>query len=65
LRRDWAPSSRPTLNYRRHRTEVSQSHRDDQRLFTKRFQSAAEQLGHEQPAVHLADVHALAHLADD
>lgn len=26
-----------TLNYRRHRIEVSQSHRDDQRLFTERF----------------------------
>ena len=53
------------LSYRRHRIEESQSHRDDQRLFTERFQSAAEQLGHEQPAVRLAGVHALARLADD
>jgi hypothetical protein len=54
-----------TLNYRRHRIEQSQSHRDDQRLFTDRFQAAAEQLGHEQPAVRLAGVHAMARLADD
>lgn len=53
------------LNYRRHRLEESQSHRDDQRLFTDRFQSAADQLGHERPAVRLAGVHALARLADD
>lgn len=53
------------LNYRRHRIEESQSHRDDQRLFTERFQSAAEQLGHGQPAVRLAGVHALSRLADD
>ena len=53
------------LNYRRHRIEESQSHRDDQRLLTERFGSAAEQLGHEQPAVRLAGVHALARLADD
>jgi len=53
------------LRYRRHRIEESQSHRDDQRLFTDRFQSAAEQLGHGQPAVRLAGVHAMARLADD
>ena len=53
------------LNYRRHRIDESQSHRDDQRLFTERFGSAAEQLGHVQPAVRLAGVHALARLADD
>ena len=53
------------LNYRRHRIEESQSHRDDQRLFTDRFQSATEQLGQSQPAVRLAGVHALARLADD
>jgi uncharacterized protein YjbI with pentapeptide repeats len=53
------------LNYRRHRIEESQSHRDDQRLFTDRFQSAAEQLGHDQPAVRLAGVHAMTRLADD
>lgn len=54
-----------TLSYRRHRIEQSQSHRDDQRLFTERFQAAAEQLGHERPAVRLAGVHSLARLADD
>ena len=53
------------INYRRHRIDESQSHRDDQRLFTDRFQSASEQLGHERPAVRLAGVHAMAHLADD
>ena len=51
--------------YRRHRIEESQSHRDDQRLFTERFGSAAEQLGHDQPALRLAGVHAMARLADD
>jgi uncharacterized protein YjbI with pentapeptide repeats len=53
------------LNYRRHRIEESQSHRDDQRLFTDRFQMATEQLGHERAAVRLAGVHALARLSDD
>jgi hypothetical protein len=53
------------LNYRRHRIDESQIHRDDQRLFTEGFGSAAEQLGHAQPAVRLAGVHALARLADD
>jgi hypothetical protein len=51
--------------YRRHRIEDSQSRRDDQRLFTDRFGSAADQLGHAQPAVRLAGVHAMARLADD
>jgi hypothetical protein len=53
------------INYRRHRIDESQSHRDDQRLFTERFQAAAEQLGHTQPAVRLAGAHSLARLADD
>lgn len=53
------------LNYRRHRIDESQSHRDDQRLYTERFESASEQLGHGQPAVRLTGVHALARLADD
>lgn len=35
------------LNYRRHRIEESQSRRDDQRLFTDRFQAASEQLGYD------------------
>lgn len=53
------------LNYRRHRIEESQSHRDDDRLFTEHFRSATEQLGHVEPAVRLAGVHALSRLADD
>ena len=53
------------LNYLRHRVEEADSRRDDQRLFTERFESAAEHLGHAQPAVRLAGVHALARLADD
>ncbi|MBB4930678.1 hypothetical protein F4561_001498 [Lipingzhangella halophila] len=39
--------------------------REGTRLFTERFTTAAAQLGDEQPAVRLAGVHALAHLADD
>ena len=54
-----------TVSLRRHRIEESQSRRDDQRLFTDRFESAAEQLGHAQPAVRLAGAHAMARLADD
>ncbi len=53
------------LNYRRHKIEESQSHRDDQRLFTDRFQAAADQLGNQLAAVKLAGVHAMAQLADD
>jgi uncharacterized protein YjbI with pentapeptide repeats len=53
------------LSYRHHRIEESQSHRDDQRLSTDRFRVAAEQLGHDEPAVRLAGVHAMATLADD
>lgn len=53
------------VSYRRHRIELGQSHRDDQRLLTERFASAAGQLGDQQPAVRLAGVHAMARLADD
>lgn len=53
------------VNYRRHHIEEDQSQRDDQRLFTDRFQAAAEHLGHDQPAVRLAGVHSMARLADD
>lgn len=39
--------------------------REETRLFTERFTTASSQLGHDQAAVRLAGVHALAHLADD
>ncbi|WP_051045913.1 pentapeptide repeat-containing protein [Nocardiopsis alkaliphila] len=51
--------------YRRQRTTEQDAEREDVRLFTERFTTASEQLGHEKPAVRLAGVHALNHLADD
>src|SRR3954470_12395755 len=39
---------------RRQRVAEAESHRDDSRLFTERYSSAAEQLGHEKAAVRLA-----------
>ncbi|GAA4942977.1 hypothetical protein GCM10023224_26960 [Streptomonospora halophila] len=60
------------ISYRRQRTTEADGARadlavarEDTRLFTERFTSASEQLGSEHPAVRLAGVHALAHLADD
>lgn len=60
------------ISYRRQRsTEAEDARanlalaREDTRLFTERFTTASEQLGSEHPAVRLAGVHALAHLADD
>jgi hypothetical protein len=50
---------------RRQRVTEVESHRADQRLFTERFSTAAEQLGHDKPAVRLAGVYAMARLADD
>jgi hypothetical protein len=52
------------VTYRRARLEHAQSLRDDARLFTERFENAADQLGHEKPAVRLAGVYALGQLAD-
>jgi hypothetical protein len=53
------------VGYRRARVEEAASHRDDQRLFSTRYQDAADLLGHDKPAVRLAGVYALARLADD
>ena len=53
------------MAYRRQRvTEVSSAH-DRTRVFNERFTAIAAQLGHDQPAVRLAGVHAMAGLADD
>jgi len=54
-----------TVGYRRHCIEVSRSHRDDERLFTDRFESAAKLLGDEKAAVRLSGIYAMARLADD
>ncbi len=51
--------------YRRQLLQEVDSYRSDQRVFTERYEAAAQQLGHEQAAVRLAGVHALARLADD
>jgi uncharacterized protein YjbI with pentapeptide repeats len=51
--------------YRRQLIGETESHRADERLFTERFTTAAEQLGHEKAAVRLAGVYAMARLADD
>ncbi|MGI5120081.1 pentapeptide repeat-containing protein [Marinactinospora thermotolerans] len=60
------------INYRRQRTTEAEDARaelavvrEDTRLFTERFTTASAQLGDPEPAVKLAGVHALAHLADD
>jgi len=52
------------VGYRKARVEESASRRDDQRLFSDRYQDAAELLGHEK-AARLAGVYAVARLADD
>lgn len=51
--------------YRKQRVEESDSRRKDSELLSKRFQEAANQLGHERPPVRLAGVYAMSKLADD
>ncbi|MEV7952090.1 pentapeptide repeat-containing protein [Streptomyces rubiginosohelvolus] len=51
--------------YRKQLLDEGTSHRADSTQLTERYTKAAEQLGHEQPAVRLAGVYAMARLADD
>ncbi|RJL22037.1 pentapeptide repeat-containing protein [Bailinhaonella thermotolerans] len=51
--------------YRRQRGQERADAREQSKLFHERFAKAAEQLGHAEPTVKLAAVHALAALADD
>jgi uncharacterized protein YjbI with pentapeptide repeats len=60
------------IHYRRQRTTEAENvraelavQREDTKLFTDRFTAATAQLGDAEPAIRLAGVHALAHLADD
>ncbi|MFG1820698.1 pentapeptide repeat-containing protein [Kribbella sp. NPDC049174] len=53
------------VGYRRARTEEAGSHRDDRRLFSSRYQDAAQLIGSEKAAVRLAGIYAMARLADD
>ncbi|ONI79053.1 hypothetical protein BWI15_00300 [Kribbella sp. ALI-6-A] len=53
------------VGYRRARVEEASSHRDDRRLFSSRYQDAADLIGNEKPAVRLAGIYAMARLADD
>ncbi|MET9311007.1 pentapeptide repeat-containing protein [Kribbella sp. NPDC003505] len=53
------------VGYRRARVDESASFRDDRRLFSSRYQDAADLIGHEQAAVRLAGIYAMARLADD
>ncbi|TCC55377.1 hypothetical protein E0H73_36265 [Kribbella pittospori] len=53
------------VGYRRARVEEAGSHRDDRRLFSSRYQEAAELLGHDKAAVRLAGIYAMSRLADD
>lgn len=53
------------VGYRKARVEEAASHRDDQRLFDDRYQSASQLLGHDTAAVRLAGIYAIARLADD
>ncbi|MFT9671492.1 pentapeptide repeat-containing protein [Streptomyces rhizosphaericola] len=51
--------------YRKQLLDEGASHRADATQLTERYSKAAEQLGHEQAAVRLAGVYAMARLADD
>ncbi len=51
--------------YRKQRLAESDAHRADEQQLAERFTTAAEQLGHDQAAVRLAGVYAMARLADD
>ncbi len=51
--------------YRKQLLDKGTSHRADSTQLTERYTKAAEQLGHEQAAVRLAGVYAMARLADD
>lgn len=51
--------------YRKQRVEEAAGHRADAEGLSKRYQDAAEQLGHEKAAVRLAGVYAMARLADE
>jgi uncharacterized protein YjbI with pentapeptide repeats len=53
------------VGYRRARTEEASSHRDDSRLFSSRYQDAADLIGSDKAAVRLAGIYAMARLADD
>ncbi|MEV4260550.1 pentapeptide repeat-containing protein [Kribbella sp. NPDC049584] len=53
------------VGYRRARVDESASHRDDQRLFSSRYQDAADLIGSDKAAVRLAGIYAMARLADD
>ncbi len=53
------------IGYRRARVEEAGSHRDDHRLFSSRYQDAAELIGHARAAVRLAGIYAMSRLADD
>ncbi|MEU0031747.1 pentapeptide repeat-containing protein [Streptomyces sp. NPDC006335] len=51
--------------YRKQLLDEGASHRADATQLADRYTTAAEQLGHDQPAVRLAGVYAMARLADD
>lgn len=54
-----------TYSYRKQRLDEAASHRADAESFSKRYQDAAAQLGHESVAVRLAGAYAMYHLAHD
>lgn len=51
--------------YRKQRLAESDAHRADDKQLAERLTTAADQLGHDQAAVRLAGVYAMARLADD
>ncbi len=53
------------IGFRRARVEEASSHRDDRRLFSSRYQDAADLIGHDKAAVRLAGIYAMSRLADD
>ena len=53
------------MNYRKQRVAEAGEVREQTRVFNERFATAAGQMGHDEPAVRLAGVYAMAGLADD
>lgn len=51
--------------YRKQRVQEAAGKREDSQQLAKRYQDAAEQLGHSQAAVRLAGIYAMSRLADD
>ena len=61
----WSGPVAAVYAYRKQRVDEAAGRRADDEGLGKRYQDAAEQLGHEKEAVRLAGVYSMARLADD